>query len=343
MMFGSIINQKSEIENPMRATLSLIRREFAAYFTGPTGYVAMFGFLVLAGLLFNLALGLLTEEGPVGVEYPMQVMLGGADSPMWAQVAGVLFWGLFPAVTGMLTMRLLAEERGTGSIELLLTAPIRDWQVVLAKFIACFGFYLVLWLPTLVYIPVLADLHATWKPAFTPYSIAMLAGIVLIVCGKLAFFLNANGWFVFVPGFVGLALAGVGGYLHYTQDTEHILTLTAGIDPAPVLTSYLGIVLAGAMFLSLGLFVSSLVKSQLVAWMISLLLGLVFVLPAFLRWWVESCSVGSAVVYFVSVPEHFRQTFTRGQLDTRPLVLYVSVTLFCLFLTVRSLESRRLR
>jgi hypothetical protein len=53
--------------------------------------------------------------------------------------------------------------------------------------------------------------------------------------------------------------------------------------------------------------------------------------------------VGYEVVYFVSVPEHFRQTFTRGQLDTRPLVLYATVTLQCLFLTVRSLEARRLR
>ena len=65
----------------MRPTMSLIRREFAAYFTGPVGYVALFGFLVLTGLLFNLALGLLTEQGPRGVEYPMQVMLGGAESP----------------------------------------------------------------------------------------------------------------------------------------------------------------------------------------------------------------------------------------------------------------------
>jgi ABC-2 type transport system permease protein len=97
------------------------------------------------------------------------------------------------------------------------------------------------------------------------------------------------------------------------------------------------------MFLALGLFVSSLVKSQLVAWMAALLLGLVFVLPALLRWWFESGSMGYSAVYFVSVPEHFRRTFTRGQLDTRPLILYLSVTLFCLFMTVRSLEARRLR
>ena len=327
----------------MRATLSLIRREFTAYFTGPAGYVALFGFLVLTGLLFNLALGLLTEHAARGVEYPMQVMLGGADSPVLAQVAGVLFWGLFPAVTGIITMRLLAEERGTGTLETLLTAPIRDWQVVAAKFLDCFGFYLVLWLPTLVYVPVLADLHAQWRPVFTVYSVAMLAGIGLVVLGKVLFFLDAPFAFVLGLGLVGLAAAGVGGYLHYTQDAEHLLTLTAGIDPTPVLTSYLGVVLVGAMFLALGLFVSSLVRSQLVAWMLALLLGLVFVLPALLRWWFDSGSLGYALVYFVSVPEHFRRTFTRGQLDTRPLVLYVSVTLFCLFMTVRSLEARRLR
>src|SRR5262245_33208978 len=183
--------------------LSLVRREFAAYFTGPAGYVAAFGFLVLTGLLFNLNLDLLRAEGPVGVESPMQVMFGGADYPERVLVAGVLFWGLFPAVTGMLTMRLLAEERGTGSIELLLTAPIRDWQVVFAKFVACLGFYLVLWLPTLVYLPVLADLHATWRPAFTPFSIAMLAGVALVVLGKVSFFLRGPGWLTYGVGLLG--------------------------------------------------------------------------------------------------------------------------------------------
>src|SRR5204863_4093553 len=155
----------------------------------------------------------------VGVEYPMQVMLGGADSPPLAQVAGVLFWGLFPAVTGMLTMRLLAEERGTGSIELLLTAPIRDWQVVAAKFLACFAFYLVLWIPTLLYHPVLADLHGTWNgDGFTAFSILMLAGVALIIAGKVSFFLDASGWLTFGCGLGGLLLAVLGGCLHYTYD-----------------------------------------------------------------------------------------------------------------------------
>src|SRR4051812_13772894 len=204
----------------MRATVSLIRREFTAYFTGPVGYVALFAFLVLNGLLFWLVVGLLTEEGPRGVEYPMQVMLGGAESPNAALVAGVLFWGLFPAVTGIITMRLLAEERGTGTLEMLLTAPIRDWQVVFAKFAACYAFSLVLWLPTAAYLPVLLDLHAQWHAAFTPYSIAMIAGAALAVVGFVLLVAGANGWLVLGFGLGGAALAGAGGYLHATQDAE---------------------------------------------------------------------------------------------------------------------------
>jgi ABC-type transport system involved in multi-copper enzyme maturation permease subunit len=327
----------------MRPTASLIRREFAAYFTSPVGYVAIFGFLVLTGLLFNLALNLLTEHGPRGVEFPMQVFLGGAESPVPALVAGVLFWGLFPAVTGILTSRLLAEERGSGTLEVLLTAPIRDWQVVLAKFAACFAFYLLLWALTLVYLPVLLDLHATWTASFTPFSIAAIAGLGLLLIAAFLLILGANPWITCGLGLIGAVAAGVGGYLHYTRDAEQLVHLTAGIDPAPVYTSYLGVILAGGMFLALGLFVSSLVKSQLVAWMLALLLGLGFVLPALLRWWFDTGTMGYDLVYFISVPEHFRRSFTRGQIDTRPLVLYVSVMFFCLFMTVRSLEARRLR
>jgi ABC-type transport system involved in multi-copper enzyme maturation permease subunit len=298
---------------------------------------------MLTGLLFNLNLQLLTDQCPVGVEYPMQVMFGGADSPIIAQIAGVLFWGLFPALTGMLTMRLLAEERGNGSIELLLTAPIRDWQVVLAKFIACFAFYVILWMPTLVYLPVLADLRAEWKVVSTAYSILFVAGLAQLILALILLLINSSGIVVLLLGLAGTVCAAVGGYFHYTRDTEHMLRLTANIDPVPIWTSYLGVFAAGAMFLAIGLFVSSLVKSQLVAWMISLLIGLAFVLPALLRWVFESGTLGYSIVYFISVPEHFRRTFTRGQIDTRPIVLYVSVALFCLFMTVRSLEVRRLK
>ena len=117
----------------------------------------------------------------------------------------------------------------------------------------------------------------------------------------------------------------------------------ARIDPTPVLTSYVGFFGAGAMFLAIGLFVSSLVKSQLVAAQISLLISLVFVVAAFVRADLDANSLTAKLVAFISVPEHFRRDFTRGLIDSRHLVLYGSVTAFCLYLTVVSLEARRLR
>lgn len=254
----------------MRPLLTLIRREFIGYFLSPVAYVTLFLFLLVTGHLFYLTLSALTETGPRGVEYPMQMMLGDEK-----------FWLVFLFIPPLLTMRMLAEERGTGTLELLMTAPIRDWQVVAGKYIACLMFYVVLWLPTLIYVPILVNL-------------------------------NWTDWH-------------------------------ANIDPWPVFTSYLGAFLAGAMFLSLGLFVSSLVRSQLVAATIALVISLPFVVAAFWRPNLEPGSLGSQLLYYFSVPEHFRRDFTRGLIDSRNLVLYTSVTLFCLFLTVRSLEARRLR
>jgi hypothetical protein len=200
-----------------------------------------------------------------------------------------------------------------------------------------------MWAVTLVYVPVLTDLHADWKWHFTFYAALLVVGLLFLIVAKLSFWFELNGWLVLLVGILGVALAITGGYLHYTEDTEQVVKLTANIDPWPVLTSYLGVILAGAMFLSMGLLVSSWVKSQLVAWMLSLLLGLCFVLPAALRWFFEPGTVGYSVAYYVGVPEHFRRDFTRGVIDTRPIVLYVSVTLCCLYLTARSLEARRLR
>jgi hypothetical protein len=94
------------------------------------------------------------------------------------------------------------------------------------------------------------------------------------------------------------------------------------------------------MFLALGLLVSSLVRDQLVAALIALALSLLFVVAGFWRPQQDGGALYRAV-YFFSVPLHFERGFTRGVLDTGPLVLYASTALFCLFLTVRSLESRR--
>jgi ABC-type transport system involved in multi-copper enzyme maturation permease subunit len=319
----------------MLATLSLVRREFTAYFLSPIAYVVLAVFLFVTGHLFYLTLTLLTTHGSRGVEFPMQTMLGDER-----------FWLVFLFIPPLLTMRLFAEERGSGTLEMLLTAPLRDWQVVLSKYFACFAFYVLLWLPTLAYLPVLLDLHATWHPVFTVSSIEMLAGVGVLVLGLVLLFLvNGTGTRVaalLLMG-VGLAAAIAGGIIHYRLDAEHLVDIHAGIDPMPVLSSYLGLALAGAMFLALGLLVSSLVRSQMVAALLSLTLSLVFIVAGFWRPEMDSGTPLYKVLYFFTVPLHFNRDFTRGQIDTRHLVLYVSVALFCLFMTVRSLESRRWR
>jgi ABC-type transport system involved in multi-copper enzyme maturation permease subunit len=319
---------------------SLVRREFGAYFLSPIAYVVLVVFLLVTGHLFYLTLQLLTETGPRGAEFPMQVFF---DSN--------LFWFVFVLIPPLLTMRLFAEERGSGTLEMLLTAPLRDWQVVLSKYAACLAFYLLLWVPTFAYLPVLLDLHrpVVHPDAWTPWSIALAAGLGAVVLAGLSA-LPRLGTPARTIGLVlllgGLAAAGAGFYGHYTYDPVHLVEVPAGIDPMPVVASYLGLALAGAMFLALGMFVSSLVRSQLVAGLVSAVCLFVFALG----FWVPPLDVNvsgarllAGILTYVTVPLHFKNDFARGLVDTRHLVLYGSVAVCSLFLTVRSLESRRWR
>lgn len=315
---------------------SLFRREFSGYFLSPIAYVVLVLFLAVTGHLFYLTMEQLTATGPKGIEFPMQLMLGDER-----------FWLVFLFIPPLLTMRLFAEERSTGTLEMLMTAPLRDWQVVASKYFACLAFYVVLWLPTLVYLPVLLNLsRPTFQPIWTPYSILFVGGLGGMLLALLSVLLPLGsggrviGCFLFVAG---LICAIAGGLVHYRLDTEHLVTLRAGIDPMPVLSSYLGVFLAGAMFLAIGTLISSMVRSQMIAAMISLVLGLVFIVAGFWRPEVDTGGTLYQVLFFFSVPMHMSREFSRGLVDTRHLILYGSVALLCLFLTVRSLESRRWR
>src|SRR6516165_2244761 len=154
---------------------SLLRREFSAYFLSPIAYVVLVLFLAVTGHLFYLTLEQLTASGPKGIEFPMQLMLGDER-----------FWLVFLFIPPLLTMRLFAEERSTGTLEMLMTAPLTDWQVVLSKFTACFAFYIVMWLPTLAYLPILLNLE---PPQFhwvvTVFSITLLAGLGAMILALL--------------------------------------------------------------------------------------------------------------------------------------------------------------
>ena len=315
---------------------SLVKREFGAYFFSPIAYVVLVVFLAVTGRLFYLTLEQLTASGPRGAEYPMQFFFGN----QW-------FWMIYLVIPPLLTMRLFAEERATGTLEMLMTAPLRDWQVVLSKYVACFAFYAFLWLPTLAYMPVLLDLgRPTFAWVTTTYSLLLAGGLgaVLLALLSALFRFGGRGRAVGVVLFLGgVAAAAAGAWGHYRFDKVHLVEMASGIDPWPVVSTYLGLALAGAMFLALGLFVSSLVRSQLVAFLVALGLSLVFLAAGFWRPDLEPGSTPYGVVRFFSVPLHFSQDFNRGIIDTRHLVLYASVAVLCLFLTVRALEARRWR
>ncbi len=318
----------------MRSMFSLIRREFAAYFQSPIAYVVLAVFLLVTGHLFALTLNQLTESGPRGVEFPMMILLGDER-----------FWLVFLFIPPLLTMRLLAEERGSGTLEMLMTAPIRDWEVVLAKYIACYAFYIVLWLPTLLYLPILLNLQAVWDwHAWTLFSGMMVGGLgLLVILFFVALPLGMSFFNMFLMLLIGGTLYGVGCWMHYHKDAAHLVELTAKIDPFPILTSYIGVLLAGGMFLALGMFVSSLVRSQMVAALISLILSLIFIVTGFWRPEMDTASLTYRILLYFSVPLHFSKDFTRGLLDSREILFYLSTTIFFLFMTIRSLESRRWR
>jgi ABC-type transport system involved in multi-copper enzyme maturation permease subunit len=270
----------------------------------------------------------------------MQLMLGDER-----------FWLVFLFIPPLLTMRLFAEERSTGTLEVLMTAPLRDWQVVVSKYVACLGFYVLLWVPTLAYVPLLLNLQQpVFKPAWTIYSYLFLGGLAGVLIALLLAVLpfGSSGRVLSLVLLVaGLLCAGFGGWQHYHVDAERVFELPMGSDiktgPLPIVSAYLGLFLAGAMFLALGMLVSSLVRSQMVAALISLVLSLAFIVAGFWRPDMDTSTPLYQAIYFFSVPLHFSRDFTRGLVDSRHLILYGSVALFCLFLTVRSLESRRWR
>ena len=327
----------------MRPTLSLIRREFNAYFLSPIAYVVLAVFLAVTGHLFYLSLEMLTATGPKGISYPMELI-----------VNSVPFWLVFVAIAPLLTMRLFAEEQSSGTLEMLMTAPVREWQVVFAKFVACYGFYVLMWLPTLLYLPILTnstlravEIDLEQKEILGGY-IALAAVWAIAVCVALGVSFNhllgvrmiaSAVWFLIAAVLIAFA---VGVSWPIVQDAKW-WTLAWQIDPWPIITTYLGLALAGAMFLSIGLLISSLVNSQMIAALIALFIGMIFVVAGIWKPDMDTSDTPYKILYYFTVPLHFERNFGRGLIDTRNLILYSSIALLGLFLTVRSLESRRWR
>jgi ABC-2 type transport system permease protein len=187
--------------------------------------------------------------------------------PLFMNVSVILLFTL-----PLVTMRIYSEEKRSGTIELLLTSPLTDFQIVMGKFLGALVLY------------------------------AAMLSVTLVHIGFLFAFGNPE-W-------------------------------------RPIATGYLGVLLMGGCFLSLGLFVSSLTKNQIVAGMITFAVFLMFWIVN----WISSFSgpTMQAVLNYLSITDHLND-FTKGVLDTKHLVYYVSFIAFSLFLTVRSVDSERWR
>jgi ABC-2 type transport system permease protein len=255
----------------VRNVLAVAKREIRAYFTSPLAYVVIGMFLLISGYFFYSIFA-----------YFNLVSFQAMSDPYFAQQLNLTEGVLRPLVHNMtvimllmlpiLTMRLFSEEKRMGTIELLLTLPVRDVEVVVGKFAAAMG-------------------------------------VLAVMLGATAVY--------------PLLMAAFG-------------------DPetGPILTGYLGLLLLGGSFLSLGIFVSSLTENQIVSAVATfgtlLLLWVIGWAATF-----ASPEVGS-VLSEISVIDHF-ENFAKGVLDTKDVVFYLVFSALFLFLTVRSVESQRWR
>jgi ABC-2 type transport system permease protein len=253
----------------MRNILAIAQRELNAYFSSPIAYVLIGFFALLFGWFFYVPLAFFEQQSMQAGMNPGQTMNINQMliGPTLMNTTVIMLF-LFP----LITMRTYSEEKRSGTIELLLTSPITDIEIILGKFLGAMLLYA-----------------------------AMLA-ITVIHMGILFIYGNPE-W-------------------------------------KPILTGYLGLLLMGGCFLSLGLFISSLTKNQIVAAMATFA---VFLMLWVINWIGQFVGpTTQAVLAHLSLTEHF-DDFARGIIDTKHVVYYLSFMAFGLFLTAKSVDSERWR
>lgn len=228
------------------------QRELKSYFNSPIAYIVITIFLLISGWFFFSSLFIVE-----------QVSLRGLFS-----IVPFVFMFFAPAVS----MRLISEEKRSGTIEVLATLPVKDWEIILGKFLS----------------------------ALILLSVAVL--LTLTYALTLSFMGNLDGG------------ALVGGYL--------------------------GLILVGATYLSIGVFTSSLTKNQVVAFVVSFVI--VFALFVLDKVAVFFPGFLAGFLQYISVDYHF-SNIARGVIDSRDIIYYLSVIFFFLILAARSLEGRKWR
>lgn len=240
--------------------ITIIKRELKSYFSSFTAYAVIAIFLIIAGYSFYTNL-------------VMFITFVGSDVRLGLWQYTFYYMRFAPlSLIPILTMRLFAEEKKLGTIELLFTSPLRDGDIILGKYIACLIVYTLMLLLTLLYPALLAAVYE--------------------------------------------------------------------VETGPLLAQYLGLFLLGASCIACGLFLSSLTENQIVA-AITTFGVLLFM------WnidWNEAIAGSRTVtmLHQLSLSEHYLD-FIKGVIDSDGIIYYCSFIFFFLFLTFRSLESRRWR
>jgi ABC-2 type transport system permease protein len=254
----------------MTNILAIVRKEWKGYFASPIGYVVIGMYAIVFGYFYIVGLSWFIRQSMQGPQ-----MGGGGPMNVNQQMIRYVFLNstvIFLFVVPLITMRAYAEEKRSGTIELLMTSPVTDFQIVMGKFLGAMSLY-----------------------------VAML-GITLV----------------------------------------HMAVLFAYGNPEwkPILSGYLGLLLLGGCFVSVGLFFSSLTKNQIVAGMFTFaVLLLLWVID-----WVGSFSGPylERITAYLSLTAHV-EDFLRGIVDSQHVVYYLSFITFGLFLTAKAVDSERWR
>jgi ABC-2 type transport system permease protein len=253
----------------MSNVLAIANKELKSYFASPIAYIIIGFFALVFGYFYFVSLLFFAQASlQMGMPGAGQINIHNmAIRPLLSNVSVVALF-----VLPLITMRTYAEEKRTGTIELLLTSPVTDAQIVLGKFLGALALF------------------------------ALMLAVTLLHMAVLFYFGNPE-W-------------------------------------KPIASGYLGLLLMGASFLSIGLLISSLTKNQIVAGMVTFV---VLLLLWTLSWMADSASpMMRSVLMALSITDHF-DDFARGVIALTHLVYYLSFITFGLFLTVKSVDSERWR
>jgi ABC-2 type transport system permease protein len=253
----------------MSNILAIAQKELKSYFASPIAYVIIGFFALVFGYFYIVSINVFLQMAmQMGVPGQGQVNINNmAIRPLLQNVSVVALF-----VLPLITMRTYAEEKRSGTIELLLTSPLTDFQIIMGKFIGAVALYALMLAITLPHMAVLFIYgNPEWKP---------------------------------------------------------------------IVTGYLGLLLMCASFISMGLWISSLTRNQIVAGMITFAM---FLLLWTINWAIDSAGpTMQKILTALSITDHF-DDFSKGVIALRHLVYDLSFISFGLFLTAKSVDSERWR